>query len=226
MFYQRLDTVRKEFIGRSGLIVRSFESPDDQLSRTRTTTRTITTCERNPWVIEGHAVKLWFYRMNQQSTELLRRLDERLELAESQLITFRRHFHQNPELSGHETGTTQFISQILAEADIPHRLAVNGCGIIGEIIRSPDPEAPVVALRADIDALPIQEENDVGYRSNNPGVMHACGHDAHTAMLLTTVLALKQENPFTILLAGHLPTFGRGRSRRATASTGRRAGKR
>ena len=134
-----------------------------------------------------------------QSTQLLRRLDERLELAEPQLIAFRRHFHQNPELSGNETGTTRFISQILAEADIPHRIAVNGCGIIGEIIRSTDPEAPVVALRADIDALPIQEETDVGYRSNNPGVMHACGHDAHTAMLLTTVLALKQENrlPFS-----------------------------
>ncbi len=139
--------------------------------------------------------------MDQQQSRhsLLRRLDERLELAEPQLIAFRRHFHQNPELSGNETGTTRFISQILAEADIPHRLAVNGCGIIGEIVRSPDPEAPVVALRADIDALPIQEENEVGYRSNNPGVMHACGHDAHTAMLLTTVLALKQENrlPFS-----------------------------
>jgi amidohydrolase len=122
-----------------------------------------------------------------------------LEQAEPQLIAFRRHFHQHPELSGNETGTTRFISRILADAGIPHRLAVNGCGIIGEIIRSPDPGAPVVALRADIDALPIQEENDIVYRSDRPGVMHACGHDAHTTMLLTTVLALKQENrlPFS-----------------------------
>ncbi len=137
--------------------------------------------------------------MNQQSTEVLHRLDRRLEQAEPQLIAFRRHFHQHPELSGHETGTAHFISQVLTKADIPHRLEANGCGIIGEIIRSPDPAAPVVALRADIDALPIQEENDVPYRSSNPGVMHACGHDAHSAMLLTTVLALKQESnlPFS-----------------------------
>jgi amidohydrolase len=137
--------------------------------------------------------------MNQQSTEVLNRLDRHLEQAEPQLIAFRRHFHQHPELSGHETGTVQFISQILTKADIPHRLAANGCGIIGEIIRSPHPAAPVVALRADIDALPIQEENDVPYRSSTPGVMHACGHDAHSAMLLTTVLALKQESnlPFS-----------------------------
>ena len=137
--------------------------------------------------------------MNPASTEILHRLDTRLEQAEPQLIAFRRHFHQHPELSGNETGTARFISEVLTKADIPHRSAANGCGIISDIIRSPDPAAPVVALRADIDGLPIQEENDVVYRSTNPGVMHACGHDAHTAILLTTALALKQESnlPFS-----------------------------
>jgi amidohydrolase len=135
----------------------------------------------------------------QQSIEVLERLDRYLEEAEPKLIAFRRHFHQHPELSGKEANTARFISQVLSGAGIPHRLAVNGCGIIGEIMSSPDPAAPVIALRADIDALPIQEETDIVFRSNNSGVMHACGHDAHTAMLLATVLTLKQEDnlPFS-----------------------------
>jgi len=137
--------------------------------------------------------------MEQQSIEVLRRLDKYLEEAEPKLIAFRRHIHQHPDLSGKEANTARFISQVLAGAAIPHRLAANGCGIISEIIRSPDPAAPVIALRADIDALPIEEETDIPFRSNNPGVMHACGHDAHAAMLLATALALKQENnlPFS-----------------------------
>jgi amidohydrolase len=137
--------------------------------------------------------------MEQQSIDVVQRLDRYLEEAEPKLIAFRRHIHQHPELSGQETNTARFISQVLAGAAIPHRLAANGRGIIGDIVRSLDPGAPVIALRADIDALPIREETDTPYRSNNPGVMHACGHDAHTAMLLTTALALKQGNdlPFS-----------------------------
>ena len=137
--------------------------------------------------------------MEQQSIEFLRRLDKYLEEAEPKLIAFRRQIHQHPDLSGKERNTARFISQVLAGAAIPHRIAADGCGIITEIIRSPDPAAPVIALRADIDALPIQEETDIPFRSNNPGVMHACGHDAHAAMLLTTALALKQEDnlPFS-----------------------------
>jgi amidohydrolase len=137
--------------------------------------------------------------MEQQSIEVLRRLDKCLEEAEPKLIAFRRQIHQHPDLSGKETNTARFISQVLAGAAIPHRIAANGCGIITEIVRSPDPAAPVIGLRADIDALPIEEETAIPFRSNNPGVMHACGHDAHAAMLLTTALALNQENnlPFS-----------------------------
>ncbi|MBV9875571.1 MAG: amidohydrolase [Verrucomicrobia bacterium] len=137
--------------------------------------------------------------MEQQSIEFLRRLDKYLDEAEPKLIAYRRQIHQHPDLSGQERNTARFISHVLAGAAIPHRIAANGCGIITDIIRSPDPAAPVIALRADIDALPIQEETDIPFRSNNPGVMHACGHDAHAAMLLTTALALKQEDnlPFS-----------------------------
>ncbi|MBV9731662.1 MAG: amidohydrolase [Verrucomicrobia bacterium] len=137
--------------------------------------------------------------MEQQSIEFLRRLDKYLEEAEPKLIAYRRQIHQHPDLSGKERNTARFISHVLAGAAIPHRIAANGCGIITDIIRSPDPAAPVIALRADIDALPIQEEADIPFRSNNPGVMHACGHDAHAAMLLTTALALRQEDnlPFS-----------------------------
>jgi amidohydrolase len=137
--------------------------------------------------------------MEQQSIEVLQRLDRYLEEAEPKLIAFRRHLHQHPELSGQEKNTARFINQVLAGAAVPHRLAANRRGIIGDIVRSPDSGAPVIAVRADIDALPIQEETDTIYRSTNAGVMHACGHDAHTAMLLTTALALKQENnlPFS-----------------------------
>jgi amidohydrolase len=137
--------------------------------------------------------------MEQQSIEVLGRLDKYLEEAESKLIAFRRHIHQHPDLSGKETNTARFIGQVLAGAGIPHRFAANDCGIITEITRSLNPTAPVIALRADIDALPIQEETETPFRSNNPGVMHACGHDAHAAMLLATALALKQEDnlPFS-----------------------------
>jgi amidohydrolase len=137
--------------------------------------------------------------MEQQSKEILQRLDGYLAEAEPKLIAFRRHIHQHPDLSGKETNTARFISQVLAGGSISHRLAADGRGVISEIARSPDPVAPVIALRADIDALPIEEETDTVFRSNNVGVMHACGHDAHAAMLLTTVLALKQENnlPFS-----------------------------
>src|SRR5215469_5388401 len=99
-----------------------------------------------------------------QSEKILQRLEKRLEQAESQLIAFRRQFHQHPELSGKEIGTAHFISETLAEADIGHRLVANDCGIICDIVRSPDGAAPVVALRADIDALPIHEETDAVYR--------------------------------------------------------------
>ncbi len=105
---------------------------------------------------------------------------------EHSIIEWRRTIHANPELSFQEYQTSAFIQQQLAGMGIPfHVLA--GTGVVAHI-GSGD---RCVALRADIDALPIQEETDLPFASKNPGVMHACGHDAHTAMLLGAAQILK-----------------------------------
>lgn len=99
-----------------------------------------------------------------------------------EIIAWRRHLHAYPELSYQEFNTSAFVQQKLQEFGIPFSVMA-GTGVIG-IIQGKNPNGRVVALRADMDALPIQEENDVPYRSTIPGVMHACGHDVHTSCLL------------------------------------------
>ena len=96
---------------------------------------------------------------------------------------FRRHFHKHPELSFHEFETSNFISQRLAEWGIEHRKGLVKTGIVG-IIRGRNPGKRVIALRADMDALPILEENNDPWKSTNDGVMHACGHDVHMSCLM------------------------------------------
>ena len=120
----------------------------------------------------------------------LERVEEQLKRIAPQLSRIRRHVHQNPELSGQEFATTAYLSKLLSGAQVPHQVAPGNRGIVTAIAKAPDPAAPVVALRADIDALPIQEMNRFAYRSRKAGVMHACGHDAHSAILLGTTLAL------------------------------------
>jgi amidohydrolase len=107
-----------------------------------------------------------------------------------QLTVVRRQLHQHPELSGAEFGTTAYLARQLAAAKVPFRLGAGKKGIITDIAPAAAAGAPVIALRGDIDALPITEENRISWRSKNPGVMHACGHDAHSAILLGTTLAL------------------------------------
>jgi amidohydrolase len=97
-------------------------------------------------------------------------------------IGIRRHLHAHPELSYQEFGTATFVQQKLDEYGIAWTNMAN-TGVVG-IIEGTDPGSRVVALRADMDALPIQEENDVPYRSTRDGIMHACGHDVHTSCLL------------------------------------------
>ena len=108
---------------------------------------------------------------------------------EESMIDFRRKMHENPELSMKEFETSKFIASFLDEIGISYRFA-NPTGIIGEIKGKSDKKT--VLLRADIDALPILETNDVSYKSKNEGISHACGHDTHSAMLLTALKALNE----------------------------------
>ena len=105
----------------------------------------------------------------------------------SRVVEWRRDFHTHPELGYEEHRTSRIVEEELKRLGY-QTVRVAGTGVIG-IIGSGE---PVVALRADMDALPIQEENDVPYKSRIPGKMHACGHDAHTAMLLGAAHILKQ----------------------------------
>jgi len=98
-------------------------------------------------------------------------------------VEMRRHIHQNPELSFKEEKTGKYIVEKLNDFKIVKQQRCAENGVIG-LIEGKNPEKRVVALRADMDALPIQEANEVPYKSKNDGVMHACGHDVHTASLL------------------------------------------
>jgi amidohydrolase len=102
----------------------------------------------------------------------------------------REHLHANPELSFNEVQTAQYIAELLEKWDIPFKSNIGGNGIVAWI-KSPL-KGKNIALRADIDALPIDEKNNIPYCSVNKGVMHACGHDLHTASLLGTLYILNQ----------------------------------
>jgi len=105
-----------------------------------------------------------------------------------ELVAIRRHLHAHPELSYQEDETARFISKKLDEMGISHVGQIGGNGIVASIGTQ---GGKVVALRGDMDALPILEENDVPYASKNKGVMHACGHDVHTTCLLGAASVLK-----------------------------------
>ena len=122
----------------------------------------------------------------------------RLEIRnlQPQLVEWRRRLHQKPELSFEENLTAEFVSQKLQEWGIEHQIGIAKTGIVA-IIESGKP-GPVLAIRADMDALPIQEENEVDYRSQHNGIMHACGHDGHTAIALGTACYLaKHKHSFS-----------------------------
>jgi len=102
----------------------------------------------------------------------------------TETVAFRHHIHQHPELSFQEFETQAYVQKQLANMGIASMPLAN-TGLVA-LIEGKNPSSRVVALRADMDALPILETNDVPYKSQNPGVMHACGHDVHTASLLGT----------------------------------------
>lgn len=106
-------------------------------------------------------------------------------------IDARRHIHSNPELSYQEFNTAKFVSSKLKEFGLKPQEGVAGTGVV-VLIEGKNPNKKIIALRADMDALPIQELNNVPYKSTNAGVMHACGHDVHTASLLGTAQILSE----------------------------------
>lgn len=99
-----------------------------------------------------------------------------------EFLAVRHHLHSHPELSYQEFETSAFIQKKLSECSIPFQVMAT-TGVVG-LIKGKNPESRIIALRADMDALPIAEENEVAYKSVNDGIMHACGHDVHTTCLL------------------------------------------
>lgn len=109
----------------------------------------------------------------------------------SETIAIRRHLHAHPELSFEEINTSNFIVSKLKEYHIPFKQGIVKTGIVA-IIEGQNPSKKIIALRADMDALPITETNHCEYKSKNEGVMHACGHDVHSACLLGAAKILNE----------------------------------
>lgn len=113
-----------------------------------------------------------------------------IQALQTSLVKWRRGFHQRPELGFQEKLTAGFVAKKLHEWGIEHQTGIAQTGIVATI--SGHQPGPVLAIRADMDALPVQEQNQVPYRSQHDGVMHACGHDGHTAIALGTAHYLAQ----------------------------------
>ncbi len=117
---------------------------------------------------------------------------------QDQMTAYRHDFHSDPELGFHELHTASKVAEVLGTLGLQVRRQVGKTGVVADIGRG----LPIVAIRADMDALPLQEDNKIEYASRNPGVMHACGHDAHTAILLGVahLLANEKQIPGTVRL--------------------------
>ena len=113
---------------------------------------------------------------------LLEKIKSLAAAGQEENIAIRRHLHAHPELSYQEFETCKYVQAQLSKIGIPFTVIAT-TGVLG-MIEGKNPSKRVIALRADMDALPIVEENEVEYKSKNPGVMHACGHDVHTTILL------------------------------------------
>ena len=118
-------------------------------------------------------------------------IQQKTQAIRDEVIAIRRHLHAHPELSFSEFETSAFVQKKLAEWGIPFQKDIVKTGVIG-FIESGVNKDSCIALRADMDALPILEMNDVPYKSKNEGVMHACGHDVHTSILLGTAKILNE----------------------------------
>lgn len=136
------------------------------------------------------------FALNGYAQDVATQLDERVRALESKVISWRRDIHQNPELSNRETRTAQLVAQHLKSLGIDVQTGVAHTGVVG-LLKGGKP-GPVIALRADMDALPVTEDVDLPFKSrakgqylgNEVGVMHACGHDTHVAILMGVAEAL------------------------------------
>jgi amidohydrolase len=117
-------------------------------------------------------------------------IDREIEKFKSEMIKVRRFIHMNPQLANHEQETARIISAKLASLGFEVKTGVGRTGVVG-LLRGNHPGA-TIALRADMDAVPIQEQAEVDFKSLNPGIMHAAGHDIHTATVLGTAFVLNQ----------------------------------
>ena len=118
------------------------------------------------------------------------RIHAKIAPLKNTIINTRRDFHKYPELSFKEFRTSKIVAEKLKNFGIETKKNIGKTGVVG--ILKGEKNGPTIALRADMDALPIQETNDISYKSVNKGIMHACGHDAHTAMLLGAAEALSK----------------------------------
>ena len=137
-----------------------------------------------------------------RADDVVRRVEEVTKKVTPQVIEWRRDFHMNPELSNREVRTGRTVAERLREIGVDEiKTGVANNGVVA-LIRGGKP-GPAVALRADMDALPIEEDTGLPFASKNKGVMHACGHDSHTAMLLgaaKVLVQMREQIPGTIKL--------------------------
>lgn len=159
--------------------------------------------------------RLWFFQKMKYKTSIINMetlknlVKNRIQADFDQIVTMYEHLHSYPELSFHEKKTSEYICSKLDELGVAYKSGIGnspehgitGYGILAWI-EGKNPKSRTIALRADMDALPIQEENDVPFSSKNDGVMHACGHDTHTTSLLSTlniIHSFKDEIEGTVL---------------------------
>ncbi len=141
------------------------------------------------------------FRVSALTSQQRRYIKKKAEEYFSEAVKIRRHIHMYPELSNREFKTSEFVADYLKRLGLKVKRGIAKTGVVALI--EGRRKSPVVALRADMDALPIQEKNNVPYRSRVKGVMHACGHDAHTTILLITakiLSSMKDQLPGTVKL--------------------------
>ena len=122
---------------------------------------------------------------------MLEQIKDLASKLEPRLIEIRRHFHSHPELSGQEYQTAAYVAGVLSSCGLHVQEGVGKTGVIGELTGS-GADDRILAIRTDMDALPIAERTGLEYASLNPGVMHACGHDLHATLGLGTAMILSQ----------------------------------